>query len=1253
MHIFYPETLPVVTHREEILSLLALHQVIIVAGETGSGKTTQLSKMAYEALSHRDLIIGCTQPRRIAASSVAARVAEELGPLGSLVGWKIRFTDTTSAETRIKFMTDGVLLAETRHDRLLSRYGAIIVDEAHERSLNIDFLLGYLKRLLPKRPDLKVIVTSATIDTEAFSRHFDKAPVVEVAGRSYPVTVHYRPPEEDEEGDREESMEHCLKVVDELLRDKKRGDILVFLPTERDIRETCLALEKRVRDAEVLPLYGRMAAAEQRRIFQPGGRTRVVVATNVAETSITVPGVRYVVDSGLARISHYNVRAKTTALPITRISRAAADQRRGRCGRVGPGVCIRLYSEEDYLDRPLYTQPELQRANLAAVILQMIALNLGSPESFPFLDPPQKGAIREGYQLLGELGAIDGQRRLTARGRIMADLPIDPCIARIILAARDNACLREIKIIAAVLAIQDPRIRPADREKEADEKHQAFVHPQSDFLTLHNLWQQFHQVGGESRSWSRLKKFCQSNYLSFQRMREWIDLHEQLDELLRRRDGFAENEQPASYGQVHQSLLAGFLRNLACKKQERLYMGAHNRELMVFPGSPQFNRSGQWIVAASFIETSRLFALTVATIEVEWVEPIAGHLCRYSWAEPHWEKKTGRVVALETVSLFGLILTSGRKVNFAQRSPRNIPLARQIFIESALVPGEISGNFPFLGENLALIAKWREVEEKLRARTIVADQQQFARFYDERLPPEVYDATSLSKFLRDKGARQRLRMSEETVLLRRPEETELLDYPPAMTIGSVRVQLLYHFSPGAEDDGITYRLPLDLALSVSPAVFEWLVPGLLRDKLTYLLKGLPKALRRKLVPINETVLWLLDELDYGRGSLLAAVEAAILKRFKFLVQRIDWPTDLPLYLQPRFVLYGDDDHELCHGRDLRQLLAADRPQGGAAQQPEPRMNRADEELVARWRGSEHRLWDFEGLPAAIAAYTHGGQSAGFLYPVLLPRPDKGCVVIDFEKNPRAAGEANRHGVLFLFQLQFPEESKALRRSCGDIFSGPLASALFEGRPPRLEIIEAIFPFVLAQMYGMPSPTIPPREEFDNRVAEARRQGFSRWGSQLCQDFAAVARKRQAVLLALDQALPGRGTPPPYVAAKRLELLAHLEDVFPRKLPRLPQPVDFALIQRDLQCLAIRIERMTSHPAKDDLKAAPLGRHLRRLAELADKVAEMSPEAAAQTNAYRQMVNDYRIALFAPELKTRQPVSEKKLEAQWQAVLAGS
>ncbi len=1249
MTIFYPDNLPIVEHKDAIIETLRDHQVVVIAGDTGSGKTTQLPKMGWEAFPNSDLLIGCTQPRRIAASSVSARVAEELGSLGAQVGYKIRFHDYTTPATKIKFMTDGVLLAETRQDRRLSRYGLLIVDEAHERSLNIDFLLGYLKQLLPRRPDLKVIITSATIDTEAFSRQFGGAPVITVAGRSHPVTVRYNPPQDNSGDDKESELDHCIETVCDLLQSERKGDILVFLPTERDIRECCLRLEKRIEEAVILPLYGRLPTGDQRKIFQSYRQPKIVVATNVAETSVTVPGIRYVVDSGLARISQYNVRAKTTSLPVTRISRASCDQRKGRCGRVGPGVCIRLYSEEDYHDRPAYTLPEIQRANLAEVILQMISLDLGRPEKFPFIDPPFQNAVREGYQLLRELGAINENGQLTARGRIMADLPIDPCISRIIIEARDNNCLREMKIISSVLAIQDPRIRPVDQEKEADEAHKAFSHPQSDFMLLLNVWNGFHNVHDKVISWSRLKKYCKCHFLSFQRMREWIDLHDQLDRLIRSREGFVDNEVDASYEQIHVSLLAGFLRNIASKKQGKVYQGAHNKELMIFPGSHQAMKGGQWVVAASFIETSRLYALTVATIEPEWLERVAGHLCKYSWSNPRWQKKTGQVVADETVTLFGLVIESGRKVDFATRSPKNVAEARDIFIQSALVEGELNGRYAFLDHNLALIKKWQETEEKLRERTILVEDQALYLFYAGRFPEEICDQRSLNRFLRGKRNQKFLEMQDEDVVKRMPGDRELLDYPPTLTIGRTQVRLEYHFSPGSPEDGVTFRLPVDSAANFAPGIFEWLVPGLLQEKLTFLLKSLPKSTRKRLVPINETVNLLLDDMPARSGSLYAALEASILKHFKILVQRSDWPENLPLHLQARFLLFDDAGHEICAGRNLRELLASGQGEKNITK-VEPTLRKKGLEVVEQWRGTEHATWNFKDLPAAIPAFTLQGEVSGFLYPVLIPQPEKGCVRIDFEKNPEVVRKLNCTGMIYLYRLQFTDHFKNLKKFCSTSFSGPSAVWLLDLGLSHKEVVDAVLDFLLARIFGPLTGDIVAEETFAATVARVRQEGLYALGRKLGDDFLALLRQRRAVYDTINRIFSTGSQNRLVIPDRKAAFMVHLSDIFPLEVIRGTLPADFGEIDRQLQSLSIRLERFYTNPGKDRQKEEQLLPYLTNLEKLMAKRGELSEEGLAAVYRFREMVNDYRISLFSPEIKTRQPVSTKKLNEEWQSTL---
>jgi len=1248
MNFFYPENLPIADNKQSIIEAIINNQVVVIAGDTGSGKTTQLPKMCLEALPDNNLLIGCTQPRRIAASTVAARVAEELGDAGDMVGYKIRFHDYTTPATKIKFMTDGVLLAETRQDRLLSKYGVIIIDEAHERSLNIDFLLGYIKQLLRRRKDLKVIITSATIDTEAFAKHFNDAPIITVSGRTYPVTVRYNPAQEDVSGEKDGELEHCVQTVCDLFHRETRGDILVFLPTERDIRDCCRLLEGKIFQAVILPIFGRLPASDQRRIFQNFNQVKIVVATNVAETSVTVPGIRYVIDSGLARISTYNVRAKTTSLPVSRISRASCDQRKGRCGRVAPGICIRLYSEEDFLDRPEYTLPELKRSNLAEVILQMISLDLGDPEKFPFLDPPYKNAIREGYRLLRELGALDEKMQLTARGRIMADLPIDPCIARIIIEAKENNCLREIKIISAALAIQDPRIRPADHEKEADTAHREFGHPHSDFMVLLNIWHQFHDVQNSTKSWSKLKKYCTTHFLSFQRMREWFDLHTQLTRILDRREGFVDNLADASYEQIHKSFLAGFLRNLAIKKQGRLYQGTHNKELMIFPGSHQFTTGGQWLVAAAFLETTRLYALTVATIESEWIEAVAAHLCKYSWSNAHWQKKTGQVIADEKVSLFGLIIAAGRKVNYGKRNKKNISEARDIFIESALVAGQLNGSYHFLDHNLALIQKWQDAEEKLRVRSIVADELTLHAFYAERIPHDVYDQTTFNRFLKKKRNTSFLLMQDDDVLLRRLEEKELVDYPPTFSLGSMQLRLEYHFEPGSERDGVTFRLPFDFAATVAADAFEWLVPGLLQEKLTFLLKALPKGIRKNLVPISDTVNRLLDDMEYGRGSLYSALETSILKMFTLLIRRSDWSDNLPPHLQPRFLLFDAAGQELCAGRKLRELLAKQKANRSSVQGPT--LGGAEQEVVQRWEGSSHTTWNFSGLPDTVPTYTPQGEIAGLLYPVLIAQPESGCVMLTFEKDKRVATKLNRQGNLYLYTLQFSNQYKSLKKLCTTALSGPSSIWLMNIGQTRKEVIARLLDCILCALFGPIPGEIVTEAIFLKNIKAIEARGFYAAGQEICHGLMALVRKRRTALDAIGKIFAQNGKLR-FPSWKEADFQAHLNDIFPVDLLLDTEPLDIQNIDRQLQSLLIRLERFHANPAKDGQKSAQLQPYLEKLHQIMDKKDELPEEADEQLLRFQDLVNEYRISLFSPEIKTRTPVSPKKLDQQWNVTLA--
>ncbi len=1248
MKIHYPDNLPISGYKEEIQEAIRSHQVIIVEGDTGSGKTTQLPKFCLELDPDSPRLIGCTQPRRVAAVSVAERVADELNhsgaETGQLVGYQIRFHDHTNRATRIKFMTDGILLAETRHDPLLKRYRVIIIDEAHERSLNIDFLLGYLKNLLPKRPDLKLIITSATIDTTIFSKHFGEAPILSIAGRTFPVEVRYVPHADLEAADDDSLLDHCVETIHELFRREGARDALIFLATERDIRICCALLEEKLPNALILPLFGRLQAADQRKIFQAAKQPKIIVATNVAETSITVPGIRYVIDSGLARISRYNVRSKITSLPITRISRASCDQRAGRCGRVGPGICIRLFSEEDYQERDHFTLPEIKRSNLAEVILRMHALGLGSAEAFPFVEPPAQNAIRDGQQLLSELGAVDLRNRLTKHGRLMSDLPMDPCISRIIIAGRDLGCLSEIKIIAAALAIQDPRVRPADQEQAADLAHARFRHDKSDFLVLLKIWELFHEVRDEVRSWNRLKKFCRSHFLSFQRMREWFDLHEQLGRILASHEGYHDNQEAASYVAVHQALCTGFLRNIAQKKKDLLYQGSSGRELMIFPGSHQFKSSGPWIVAATFLETSRLYALTVADIDPLWLEGLAGHLCRKSWTNPRWEKKSGQVIANEQVSLFGLIIVAGRKVNFGRSHPKNQAEARQIFIQSALLAGEMEGSFSFLKKNLTLVRAWEETEERLRTRDLLVDEQTLAAFYEQRLPATVYDRFTLSRFLKSQPL-DCLVMQETDIINRSPEGRELSDFPAQINSGSMSFQLEYHFEPGSDTDGVTVRIPADLMDSVSESRFEWLVPGLLREKVHLLLKGLPKAIRKHLIPLNLTVDLLLDDLDQGKGSLLQGLERLIFKHFKRTVRRSDWPLDLPPHLQMRLLFFDQEGKMLAAGRsltDLRQQFTSRPRATGQGTTLGPDELRTKEV----WEKQLCKQWEFKDLPDQLCCRTEQGEISGYLFPALDPARDRGGVTIHFIPDRQEARRRTELGLQFLYQLEFSDQYRLLKKFCTTCLSAPSALWLIQAMGGRQEAGERILAHIFRQLFNTASGSVPGRELFNSTIASVRAGGLYGQGKFLCDTILQLLRLRAHILAEINRfsKLSGQSNPLFHEQAKCC--LRELETLLSPDFLEAMSGQDLTHTQRSLQGLEIRIQRAYADPAKDQRKARDLQPWLERLQELKPADIECGEECRREQAHFRQLVNEYRLLLFAPEIKRAEQVSVKILKQQW-------
>jgi len=1240
MHFSYPPDLPITSAIGEITDLIKEHQVTVIAGDTGSGKTTQLPKICFEALPHITEKIGCTQPRRVAATSVADRVKEELGSAGHLVGSKIRFHDQTTRDTRIKFMTDGVLLAETRQDRLLKEYDVIIVDEAHERSLNIDFLLGYLKRLTVQRPDLKLIITSATIDTDLFSAHFDNAPVYQIKGRSFPVEVIYR--DFEDQDDNTPFLEQCIDVVSDVAHQWSPGDILVFMPTEKDIRTSVEILKGRLPNHTILPMFGRLQASDQQKIFKPRKGYKVVVATNVAETSVTVPGISYVVDTGLARISSYNPRSRTTGLPVTRISQASCNQRAGRCGRTGPGTCFRLYSEEDFLSRSEYTIPEIKRSNLAEVLLQMASLHLGNPSDFPFVEPPVPSAIRDGYRMLEELGAITPGRKLTSDGRLMARLPIDPIISKVIIEAARNKCLKEITIIASALAIQDPRMRPSDKESQADEAHRRFTHPHSDFMVLLSIWNAFHQ-DRITFSWSRLKRFSKENFLSFQRMREWLDLHDQLLRILRRHKSFTLNKGNGSYEQIHRSLLSGFFRQSARRKKGNIYITDNSKEIMVFPGSHQFSKSGEWIISGSYIETARLYALTIATIEPEWIEDAARPFCSYSWSNIRWQKKTGRVVADEAVSLRALVIFSGRIVNFGGRDKKNIPEARAVFIQKALVEGKIGKNFNFLTHNRQIFKKWQGAESKLRKKNIVIQDDSIYSFYDRNLPDYIYDRTSLSRYLQNNSGRE-LFMTEEQILLRQPAESELLNFPAILDIGFDQIKLTYNFKPGDESDGITAAIPSSYIHSLKPDIFEWLVPGLIQEKTTFLIKGLPKKLRKHLIPVSQSVDRILDDLIIYRGNYYRELSATIFKMFKISIRRDDWPSPLPLHLQMRFALLDQEGKELASSRNLIDLTT----QGSA---PSPAVARQsvrveDEKIISSLKEKIFTTWEFESVPLKIPLYSGHDKHCGYLFAAIQRVSERQGVTIIYSDSITEAVSINSSGTRYLLQLAFRDQHKLLKKYCKVSFTGPSVAWLRDNCNGIGPMQNLIMDFVQRNIFGSVFQPIISKDLFDRSVTDIKNIGYYKCGKTLIDQILLTLRQRKELfetIQKLERLSVNNGSG---AAALFTELYVQLDKILPEHFLSHYTEELLQGTNRYFKSLGIRAERAYANPAKDEQKQNLVKKHLTNEESFQSKLKNLDDEGRELLSDYSHLIAEYQVSLFSPEIKTTTPVSEKKLMAVW-------
>ena len=1215
----YPPALPISDRRDEILAAIKAHPVVIVAGETGSGKSTQLPKICLEAGRGEAARIAVTQPRRVAALSIAQRVAEELKvTYGRDVGCKIRFRDQTAPETCIKVMTDGMLLAETQTDPDLLEYDTIIVDEAHERSLNIDFLLGYLRLLRRKRPELKIVITSATIDTETFSKAFDDAPIIEVSGRMFPVEVSYWPLDEllQDRGDYT-YLDAAASAVDEILRTSRQGDLLVFLPSERDIHETRERLEgRKLRGVEVLPLFGRLTAREQQRVFAPGDRRRVVLATNIAETSLTIPRIRYVVDTGLARLSRYNPRTHTQRLPIEPISQSSARQREGRCGRVADGVCIRLYSEQDFLSRPEYTQPEIQRANLAEVILRMINLKLGDIEAFPFIDPPAKATIAGGFQLLSQLNALDENRALTAIGRAMARLPIDPTVSRMLLQAREEQALSEVLVIAAAISIQDPRERPLEEQDAADQMHRQFHDKNSDFLAYLNIWNAYHDKV-ESASQNQLRKFCKVHYLSYMRMREWRDIHAQIREALGEIKGFRFNQEPAGYDAIHRAVLTGLLSSVAHQEEGNIYQAARSREVMVFPGSGLFrSNKGKkpaegggppgWLVAAEIVETSRLFARTVARIQPEWLAELGSHLCRASYDQPYFNARSGRVLVREKLILYGLEVLS-RRIPYSRINARE---ATEIFIREALVPGTVHTPHKFLAHNIRLCQKIETWQTRARGLADVHVEEAAARFYSQHLD-DVSSLPDLNRFLKDK-ADDFLLMQEEDLLGTTRADFDQQAFPDALDLDGKKLAISYAYRPGQDEDGVTVKLPYKLAHAVDPEILEWLVPGLLEDKITVLLRSLPKSIRKQLVPIPAKAQRIAAALKPTHPTFLESLREHIHQHYRIQIQASAWnAADLPDHLKMRVDIQGTDDQSVAAGRDLQQLTQR------LEQHDTPVELDAWKKATQQWEREGITTWDFGDLPERIEVTQTGGMPL-YGWPGL--RRDEGGVSLRLYKSRAEAETRSREGFLGLCALALRDELAWLRRELQELaqFKARYQGSSLELRTQAFEHLERYL-FHREQILPLH------QQDFDAVLVQAklRLRGLA---ARFISLVDSLLEARRAIRLA------GRGYRGMDADLERL-----LPDDF---LARVPYQHLSHLI-RYLKAVEVRVERAASDPRKDAQKAELIEVYQSQLEKLAGEAN--SPERAAQIEELRWMLEEYRVSVFAQELGTARPISPKRLD----------
>ena len=1265
--ITYPEELPVSAKRDEIARAILNHQVIVVCGETGSGKTTQLPKICLELGRGQTGLIGHTQPRRIAASTTANRIARELNsPIGEIVGYKIRFTDRLGPKASVKLMTDGILLAETQSDRLLKQYDTIIIDEAHERSLNIDFLLGYLKQLLPERPDLKIIITSATIDAERFARHFSTAqesvPIIEVSGRLYPVEIRYRPildgnvQEMKDKSDNRQTrdlMDAVVDAVDELFRTGS-GDTLVFLPGEREIREAAETLRKHhPSHVQILPLYARLSAQEQERIFKLSNARRIILATNVAETSLTVPGIRFVIDTGLARVKRYSYRNKVEQLHIEPISQAAANQRAGRCGRVAAGICIRLYDEQDYSLRQPYTTPEILRSSLASVILRMKSLKLGDIDTFPFMEPPLKRAIADGYQLLQELGALDELNRMTPVGHELAMLPLDPRIGRMILAARDHQCLKEILIIASALSIQDPRDRPIDAQETADNAHRKFADNRSEFMTYLKIWHWFDETLRNKESNRLLRESCRNQFLSFLRLREWRDIHSQLLTIVRER-GWRLNELDATYEQLHLALLTGLLGNIGCKTEDTsVFLGARGIRFQIWPGSSLARKNSRWIMASELVDTTRLYARCIAHIQPEWLERVGRHLLKKSWSDPHWEKRPAQVSAFERATLYGLVVYSQRRIHYGQINPSE---ARQIFIREALVNGEYKTKAPFFIHNQRLMREIENLEHKSRRTDVLIDEDLIASFYDQHLPQSIINGFSFEKWYKDAAKENsRLFFLNRDDLMRHEAAgitSEL--FPKTLNLAGIEMALNYHFEPGNVRDGITLTIPIYALNQLDEKRCEWLVMGMLKEKTHLLLKSLPQKIRRNCVPLPDYAAKFIDRIceanSFGSGSLINAIIADIREQTHIMVKKEDFRQEtLPLHLFMNFKVVDEHNRMLDMSRNLASLQSEFGKQARNAFQKlaESHSSRKKEKVsFSASSGSGHLLqdnnvslssekittWNFEPLPELLEI-TKGKQSL-IGYPALTDKITH-CEIEVFDE-PAMAKHIHHAGLRRLFSLQLKDQLKFLGKNINGLTQmGMQFIKLGSQEELRDQILQASLD--AAFMY---QPLPVKSSEFEKR----KHEGKNRLGL-ICNEMVRTVLQILTEYQTIQKKLP-QIKAHEYALAdinQQLSQLVSKQFITENPLERLKH------FPRYLKACSIRIEKCRNDPQKDRTLSSSWQQIAAPYYRLPEEKRLNRFDPDPKIIEYRWLLEELRVSLFAQELRTPFPVSVKRLQKIWETM----